>query len=145
MKILYSNILVIIQFGAIAAIAFTGPLFAKPWYLLVIEAAGIFLGVYAILVMRVGNFNVRPIVKTEGRMVTHGPYRIIRHPMYTSILLTLIPLLIHHFTWIRLTIMLILTINLIIKMVFEESLLKAHFPSYRSYMKKTYRIIPFIF
>lgn len=145
MKNLYSSILVTIQFGAIAAIAFTGPLIAKPWYLLVTEAAGIFLGLYSIVVMRVGNFNIRPIVKTEGKMVTHGPYRIIRHPMYTSILLALIPLLIHHFTWIRLTIMLILTINLVIKMVYEESLLKAHFPYYSRYMKKTYRIIPFIF
>ena len=145
MKYLYSNILITIQFAAIAAIAFTGPLIAKPWYLLVIEASGIFLGVYSIVVMRVGNFNIRPIVKTEGRMVTHGPYRIIRHPMYTSILLALIPLIIYHFTWIRLAIMLILTINLVIKMVYEESLLKAHFPHYNGYMKKSYRIIPFIF
>lgn len=141
----YSNILVTIQFSAIALMAATGPWLANTWYLLLIELLGVALGVYAIIVMRIGNFNVRPIVKESGQLVTHGPYRHIRHPMYTSIILTLTPLLIEYFSWFRLGVMLVLLVNLIIKQLFEEGLLKNHFAGYEDYMKRSHRMLPFIF
>ncbi len=142
---LYSNILVTIQFSAIAIMAATGPWLANTWYLLLIELIGVALGVYAILIMRIGNFNIRPIVKDSGQLVTHGPYRFIRHPMYTSIMITLTPLLIEYFSWLRLGVMVVLLINLIIKQLFEEGLLKNHFSGYRDYMQRSQRMIPFIF
>ena len=145
MKKTISNILVTIQFGAIAAMALTGRWIATTWYLVAVEAAGILLGLYAIYIMRLGNFNVRPIVKENGVLITHGPYRFIRHPMYTAILLVLYPLLIEHFTYLRLSIMIVLTINLVIKQIFEEGLLKAHFNGYPDYMKVTNRMIPCVF
>lgn len=141
----YSNILVTVQFMAIALMAATGPWLADRWYLLAVELLGVALGIYAIKVMRIGNFNVRPIVKEQGQLITHGPYRFIRHPMYMAIMLTLTPLLIDFFSWFRLGVMLVLLFNLIIKQLFEEGLLKAHFPSYEEYMKHTHRMIPFIF
>lgn len=140
-----SNILVIIQFGAIGVMALTGPWIATTWYLLAVEVAGVLLGLYAIYIMRLGNFNVRPIVKENGVLITHGPYRFIRHPMYTAILLTLYPLLIVDFTYLRLVVMIILTMNLIVKQIFEEGLLKAHFSNYPDYMKATNRMIPCVF
>ncbi|MCF8231819.1 MAG: isoprenylcysteine carboxylmethyltransferase family protein [Bacteroidales bacterium] len=145
MKKTISNSLVAIQFGAIGAMALTGPWIATAWYLVVVEAAGILLGLYAIYIMRPGNFNVRPLVKESGQLVTHGPYRLIRHPMYTAILLVLYPLLIEHFTYLRLSIMIVLTINLVVKQIFEEGLLKAHFSGYPDYMKATHRMIPCVF
>ncbi len=141
----YSNVLVTIQFAAIGVMAVTGPLLAGTWYLLVAEAAGIMLGLYAIYIMRIGNFNIRPIVKESSVLITHGPYKIIRHPMYTSILLALTPLLIEHFTPLRLIVMMILAINLVIKLYYEEGLLKAHFSHYPDYMKATNRMIPCVF
>lgn len=145
MSKVYSNVLVTIQFAAIGVMAATGPWIAGTWYLLVAEAAGIILGLYAIYIMRIGNFNVRPIVKETGVLITHGPYKFIRHPMYTSILLTLTPLLIDHFTPFRFIVMMILTINLVIKLHYEEGLLKAHFSDYPDYMKGTNRMIPCVF
>ncbi|MCF8307521.1 MAG: isoprenylcysteine carboxylmethyltransferase family protein [Bacteroidales bacterium] len=140
-----SNILVTIQFGAIAAMALTGPWIASTWYLLIPEAAGLLLGLYAIYIMRPGNFNIRPSVKEDGKLVTHGPYRFIRHPMYTAIIFVLYPLLIEHFTYLRLSIMVVLTINLVVKQIFEEGLLKTHFNNYPDYMKSTNRMIPGVF
>ncbi len=141
----YSNLLVTIQFSAIALMAATGPWLASTWYLLLIELLGVALGVYAIIAMRIGNFNIRPIVKENGQLVTHGPYQLIRHPMYTSIILTLTPLLIEYFSWLRLVVMVVLLINLIIKQLFEEGLLKNHFSGYRDYMQRSHRMFPFIF
>ena len=145
MSTLYSNILVFIQFAAIGLIAVTGPLIASEWYLLIPEFSGVLLGLYAIYIMRIGNFNIRPLVKESGKLITHGPYKIIRHPMYTSILLTLTPLLIDHFTLFRVIVMIILTINLVIKLHYEEGLLKAHFKEYPDYMQSTNRMIPCLF
>lgn len=34
-----------------------------------------------------GNFNVRPVPREGGRLVTSGIYRWIRHPMYSAVLL----------------------------------------------------------
>ena len=140
-----ANTLVTLQFGAIAAMALTGPWIAGDWFLMIPEAAGLLLGLYAIYIMRIGNFNIRPLVKENGVLIKHGPYRFIRHPMYTAILLVLYPLLIEHFTYLRLSIMIVLTINLVIKQIFEEGLLKAHFGDYPNYMKQTKRMIPCVF
>lgn len=145
MNNLYSNILVFIQFSAIGLIAVTGPLIASEWYLLIAEVSGILLGIYAIYIMRPGNFNIRPIVKESGILITRGPYKLIRHPMYTSILLALTPLLIDHYTLFRFIVMMVLTINLVIKLHYEEGLLKAHFRNYPNYMKATNRMIPCVF
>ncbi|MGM0565990.1 MAG: methyltransferase family protein [Bacteroidota bacterium] len=145
MSKVYSNVLVTIQFAAIGVMAASGPLLAGTWYLLLAEIAGITLGLYAIYIMRPGNFNIRPVVKETGVLITHGPYKFIRHPMYTSILLALTPLLIDHFTLFRFIVMLILTINLVIKLRYEEGLLTAHFSDYPDYMKATNRMIPCVF
>lgn len=142
---MYSNILVFIQFTAIAIMAYTGSWFAKTWPLLLIEISGVLLGVFSVFVMRIGNFNVRPIVKKNGKMVTSGPYKYIRHPMYASILLTLYPLLIEQFSWFRFAVMMILTITLVVKLNFEEGLLRIHFKNYQHYMTSSKRLIPFVY
>ena len=45
------------------------------------------LGLWALSANRPGNFNIRPEPKTDGQLVQTGPYRWIRHPMYTAVLL----------------------------------------------------------
>jgi protein-S-isoprenylcysteine O-methyltransferase Ste14 len=54
------------------------------------------------------------------------------------------PLILDQYSLLRLTAVLVLTIDLIIKMVYEESLLRKHFSLYESYMRKTKRLIPFV-
>jgi len=49
--------------------------------------AGGAVGVWALWANRPGNFNIRPELKAGGQLVTHGPYRLVRHPMYLAVLL----------------------------------------------------------
>jgi len=49
------------------------------------------------------------------------------------------------FTMLRLIAGLILTADLMIKMLSEEGILKRHFSEYPAYMARTKRIVPFIF
>jgi protein-S-isoprenylcysteine O-methyltransferase Ste14 len=103
------------------------------------------IGVWAFSVMGIGNINISPLVKQGVVLVTRGPYRLIRHPMYLAVLLVVWPLIIDSFSFLRIAAGLILTIDLITKMLFEEGLLKKQFVEYEAYMKTTKRLIPLIF
>lgn len=136
--------LVAIQMGAIAFILLTGrPLAGNP-FLLILQAAGLLTGIWAVAAMGSGNTHVTPLVGEDARLVTSGPYAFIRHPMYSSVLLALWPLIVDHPSLPRLAAGVILTIDLCFKMIFEERLLKQHFAGYEAYMKKTKRLIPFV-
>jgi len=140
-----SILFVFIQFLCLALIGFTGPIFANPLLLLLIELSGLFLGIWAVLAMRIGHFNIAPEPLTWSKMVNRGPYRLVRHPMYLALLLTTLPLVISDFSSVRLVFWFILLANLILKMGYEESLLQEQFPEYVNYRKQTARMIPGIY
>jgi len=140
-----SSILVSIQLACILLILATGPLFAANRMLMVAEAAGIALGVWSLAVMGKKNLNIAPTVRDGAQLIIKGPYHLIRHPMYASVLLTIWAVIIDKFTLLRLIVGLILTADLMIKMLYEEGILKRHFSEYPAYMARTKRIIPFIF
>ena len=137
-------ILVSIQIACILLILASGPLFAANHLLMVLETAGIALGVWSMVVMGRENLNIAPTVREGAQLVIKGPYRLIRHPMYASVLLTIWAVIIDKFTLLRLIVGLILMADLMIKMLYEEGILKRHFRDYPEYMERTKRIIPFI-
>jgi protein-S-isoprenylcysteine O-methyltransferase Ste14 len=136
--------LVSIQVISIALILVTGWPFAGSISLLILQIAGAMLGVWAIAVMGRKNTNIAPLVKQDARLVTNGPYAFIRHPMYSAVLLTIWPLILDQYSLLRLTAGLILTVDLIVKMLYEENLLRKHFAGYEIYMRETKRLIPFV-
>jgi protein-S-isoprenylcysteine O-methyltransferase Ste14 len=137
-------VLVSIQGISIVSILLTGRPFAGFISLLILQIFGVMLGIWAIAVMGIHNTNVAPLVKQDARLVTNGPYAFIRHPMYSSVLLTIWPLIMDQYSLLRLTAGLILTVDLIVKMLYEERLLRRHFAAYETYMKETKRLIPFV-
>ncbi len=140
-----SWLLVIIQLGALALIAVTGPLIPANLWLFGMEAAAAALAVWAVLTLGIGNFNIVPDVKQDARLVTGGPYRLIRHPIYTALLLGALPMIINTYTPFRLALWLILLVDLLAKLYYEERLLQKALPGYAEYMKTSHRLIPFIY
>lgn len=140
-----SYLLVAIQMLALALIILPGPWLARPPIWLLIELAGLGLGVWAVLAMRLSNFNIVPDVKPTGQLVRRGPYRWLRHPMYTALLLVTLALLLAEFSWPRLLLWLILLADLLIKLNYEEQLLAAHFAEYREYQQATKRLVPLLY
>jgi protein-S-isoprenylcysteine O-methyltransferase Ste14 len=118
---------------------------ARHALLLLLQIAGMAIGIWALTVMGIGNMNISPLVKEGAVLVTRGPYRVIRHPMYLAVLLVIWPLIIDDFSVTRITAGFVLTLDLIIKILFEENLLKKQFAEYEAYMKTTKRLIPVIF
>lgn len=141
---LHAYTLVSIQVVCIGLILVSGGPFARSLPLLAMEIAGIALGIWAVVVMGRRNLNVSPLVKRDARLVTTGPYAVIRHPMYSAVLLTLWPLIIDRYSLFRLAAGLVLTVDLLLKIRYEERLLKKHFPEYAAYMESTKRLIPVV-
>jgi protein-S-isoprenylcysteine O-methyltransferase Ste14 len=142
---LKSYIFVGIQFLCLALIALTGSLFPSNIFLLVVELLGFAIGVWAVLVMGLGKFNITPDPLSSSRLVSRGPYRLIRHPMYLALLLVTSPLIAADFSWLRLFIWLILLVDLLLKLNYEEGLLTTQLTGYAEYKQNSYRLIPFIY
>jgi len=140
-----SLVFVLIQFSSLGYIALTGSIFPDSILLLVIELAGLFLGVWAVLTMRIGYFNIAPEPLDWAKLVSYGPYRVIRHPMYLALLITSIPLVIDTFNYFRLSVLIILFFNMLLKMQYEEKLLVKKFTGYDKYIQETSKIVPCIF
>jgi len=138
-------ILVIIQLGCIIYIFVSGSPAAHQPLLLLLQILGITIGIWAFIAMGIGNVNISPLVKQGAVLVTTGPYRLVRHPMYLAVLLVIWPLIIDRLSLPRIAAGLVLTADLLIKMLFEESLLKKHFSEYEAYIKTTKRLIPAVF
>ena len=137
--------LVVIQFACLGLIALTGPVFPANGLLLTLELMGLGLGIWAVLTMGIGNFNVAPDPLKWSRLVARGPYRAIRHPMYLALLLLTLPLVVTEFSALRLAMWLALFADLLLKLNYEEELLAARLEGYREYQQHTYRFIPLIY
>jgi len=141
----YNLILTLIQYISLIAFLIMTPYIAKGIMWQIIELFGVVIGVWAIVVMKSSKINLAPQPRANAHLVTQGPYKIIRHPMYLAIILTLTPLIVTHYDQTRAIILGILFVNLIFKLLFEEGLLKAYFEGYSEYMKKSWRLIPWVF
>jgi len=135
--------LVILQFGLIALLLLQLPL-SLNIYVLIVDAIAVLIGLWAVQVMHLGHFNIVPDPMPDIELVTDGPYQFIRHPMYFSIVLFFLPLVILDLSWIGLSLFGALFITLFIKLSYEESLLSKRLPQYQTYQERTKKIIPFI-
>lgn len=139
------EILVTAQFTAIVVILLCGRVTASAYYYFIPELSGVLLGIWAITEQKPGNFNISPRNRAGARLITSGPYKHIRHPMYLAIILTLSPLIIDHFNYCRLIAGIILLAVLIIKLNYEELQLRENFPGYAEYAKKSRKLIPWVY
>ena len=81
---------------------------------------------------------------TEGGLVTTGPYRFVRHPIYAGALVILAGVLVGHHdveTWIAAG---GVAAALVVRIVAEERAVTRTYPEYADYAKRTKRIIPWV-
>lgn len=108
-------------------------------------AASVLLALWAFSANRPGNFNIRPIPKAGGKLITHGPYRWIRHPMYTAVLLgawALAQTAGSDMAWL---VWWSLTLVLWLKSQVEERWMLAQHPDYARYREHTQRFVPWVY
>lgn len=140
-----SMLLVLVQFVTAGAIVLTpeAPLHQVQWSVIV---ACIAFGVWAIASMRLRHFHILPDTTHRSRLVTSGPYGLVRHPMYTSLLIATLALIVHPFppAWWRVCLWVALAIDLWIKLRVEERQLLDRFPEYAAYAGRVKRLLPWL-
>ena len=107
--------------------------------------ASIALGSYTLRHNRLGNFNIRPEPKATARLITSGPYRLIRHPMYSTLLLAAAAFVVAENSWLKLGLWIALGLILVTKSSYEEQLMSKKFAHYPAYRARTKRFVPYLF
>jgi protein-S-isoprenylcysteine O-methyltransferase Ste14 len=140
-----SVVLVILQFTLIGLLFFSTAEFTISAIVLLLLSASLLLVAWAIFAMRQSKLRISPVPADKAKLITCGPYRFIRHPMYTAILLGAAGLLNGYFSWIRLGMAITLALILIIKLFWEEKMLTEKFPDYTVYKTNTWHLFPYVF
>lgn len=135
--------LVVLQFVGMVVIA----LHARPalqWW-----PSAIFLGLSGLMmvasVVAMGRKTLRahPHPADAGKLQTRGIYRLLRHPMYSALLIASLAVLWTHPVWpvVLASVMIALVVRA--KIVIEERELSRKFPAYRDYAQRVPAVIPF--
>jgi len=119
--------------------------FSDNFLLLGIQITGIIVGFWAIFEMSKSRLNITPTPLKGAVLIQSGPYKMVRHPMYLSLILVFVPMLIFNFNLWGGVVFLIFFLNLILKMFHEEKLLFSFFNDYKSYSEKSWRLIPYVY
>lgn len=103
------------------------------------------LGLYAVLlVFKANTFTSATIeVRPEQRIVSTGPYAIVRHPMYAGALVMLVGIPLALGSWWGLLGVVPMTLVLALRLLDEEKVLGTELAGYAEYREKVrYRLVP---
>ena len=139
-----SAVLVAVQFICLAIFVITGPVIVRS-SLIGAEALSFVIAIWAIYTMRQSRLNVFPDLLDGSSLVTTGLYKYIRHPMYLSLIILSLTLLMDSYSLPRLIATLLLLIDLLLKIEWEERILIRELPGYSRYREKTRKLIPFLY
>ena len=142
--ITYPHLLVGAQFSLIGLMILFSRDLLHSSVAIVIFLIGVAFGLWAISHNKRGNFNIRPVLKDGCILITTGPYRFIRHPMYTSVITMMLGVFISTPTLPEFVMLLVLIAVLYLKARREEKLWCSHNPGYLNYKKRTKLFIPYL-
>ncbi len=116
------------------------------WFGIVLMLVGILFRQYSIRVLG-KYFTTRVAIQPGQTVIEAGPYRWIRHPSYSGALITILGVAISFANWLSLVFVLLIPFLGYSYRVWveENTLVKALGQSYKDYMKRTKRFIPFVY
>ncbi|HEY1582149.1 MAG TPA: methyltransferase [Chthoniobacterales bacterium] len=116
-------------------------LFSPNRILSAVQIAAALLMIWARLTFGTRSFHAEAS-PTSGGLVTSGPYRFIRHPIYASICLFLWAAVLGHPTPLSFSLGILGTAGAITRLFCEERLLVQQYPEYHAYSARTKRLVP---
>jgi protein-S-isoprenylcysteine O-methyltransferase Ste14 len=122
----------------------THALFTLSPVVIALQAAAAILMIWARLTFGARSFHATAD-PTEGGLVTSGPYRFIRHPIYTAVCLFAFAGVLAHVSLMGAALAFLCLAGALTRMFVEERILLRRYPEYAPYAAKTKRMVPFIF
>ena len=118
-----------------------------PTYLVLLGDLLVTLGLYIVfLVFRENSFTSATIeIQQEQKVISTGPYAVIRHPMYSGAFIMLLGVPLALGSWWALIFVFLLFAAIVWRLLEEEKFLAKNLTGYVSYRQKVrYRLIPYI-
>jgi protein-S-isoprenylcysteine O-methyltransferase Ste14 len=119
-----------------------------PSWLIVLADAFVLCGFLVVFqVMRANTFASSTIrVETGQKVVSTGPYRIVRHPMYSGFLLLILATPLALGSYVALPVFALLLPVLVYRLINEEKTLRRELAGYADYCQRTrFRLVPFVY
>lgn len=119
-----------------------------PWFQMsgiVFYILGLYLRYHASILLG-ASFTRHVQVDKHMNLVSKGPYKYLRHPLYLGLFLLVTGFPLYAGNWIATLVFTPLNLlGLIFRIRIEETALQKHLPHYETWKKARYRIIPFIY
>ena len=135
---------VVVMIGALVGLYKIGVLFTDQPIAIALQLIALALMVWSRITFGRRSFHAAAN-PTAGGLVTTGPYRIIRHPIYTAACLFGWASIVVHRSLVSVALGILLLLGALVRMVCEERLVKQQYPEYVEYAKVTKRMVPFLF
>src|SRR5262245_32306276 len=90
------------------------------------------------------NWSGRVTVKVDHSLVRTGPYRLVRHPIYTGLLLALLGTAVDIGAWRAFLALPLFVLAFVRKIAIEEERMGTMFPDYEKYRRQTAALVPFV-
>ncbi|MBS0192699.1 MAG: isoprenylcysteine carboxylmethyltransferase family protein [Proteobacteria bacterium] len=92
-------------------------------------------------------FTVQVAIARDHRLIENGPYKLLRHPSYTGSLLMFVGYLLCNGNALTMAIVLLAVLAVFVRrIVVEEAALAENFgDAWRDYVKRTWRLLPFVY
>jgi protein-S-isoprenylcysteine O-methyltransferase Ste14 len=134
----------LLMIAALVGLYMTGNLLSVRPIAIALQVLAVALMVWARLAFGRRSFHASAD-PTAGGLVTTGPYRYIRHPIYTAACLFGLGGIVAHWSLLSVSLGVLLFLGGLARMLCEERLVKQSYPEYVEYSKATKRMIPFVF
>jgi protein-S-isoprenylcysteine O-methyltransferase Ste14 len=119
-------------------------LFSPSPIVIVIQIAAMSIMIWARITFGGRSFHATA-TPTEGGLVTSGPYRFVRHPIYAAALLLIWAGVLGNLSVENVFYGILTIAGAFVRIMCEEALVRVRYPEYDEYARKTRRLIPFVF
>lgn len=134
----------VVMIAALVGLYEIGVLFSPQPLAIVLQVIAVALMVWARVTFGRRSFHAAAN-PTTGGLVTKGPYRYIRHPIYAAACLLGWGAILVHWSLVSVALGVLLFLGGLARLLCEEQLVKQTYPEYLDYSKVTKRMIPYLF
>ncbi len=129
---------------ALAALVMNHGLFTPSPVAIAVQTLAVVLMIWARLTFGVRSFHAAAN-PTAGKLITSGPYKHIRHPIYAAVVVFAVVGVIANWSMLNGLFGLLMVAGMVTRALCEERLLRVQYPEYAEYARRTWQMIPYVF